>query len=48
MTENEIATKILDVAFAIHRFLGPGLLETVYERTLEYDLREAGLLVQSQ
>ena len=48
MTENEIATKILDVAFAIHRFLGPGLLETVYERTLEYDLREAGLSVQSQ
>lgn len=48
MTENEIATKILDVAFALHRFLGPGLLESVYERTLEYDLLEAGLSVQSQ
>ena len=48
MTENEIATKILDVAFTLHRFLGPGLLESVYERTLEYDLREAGVSVQSQ
>ena len=48
MTENEIATRILDVAFTLHRFLGPGLLESVYERTLEYDLREAGVSVQSQ
>ena len=48
MTENEIATKILDVAFALHKSLGPGLLESVYERTLEFDLAEAGLEVQSQ
>ena len=48
MTENEIATKILEVAFVLHKSLGPGLLESVYERTLEFDLIEAGLVVQSQ
>ncbi len=48
MTENEIATKILDVAFPLHSTLGPGLLETVYERTLAYELKEAGLDVLAQ
>jgi GxxExxY protein len=48
MTENEIATKILDVAFPLHKTLGPGLLETVYERTLAYELKEAGLNVLTQ
>ncbi|MCO5268224.1 MAG: GxxExxY protein [Brumimicrobium sp.] len=46
--ENEIATIILDQAFKIHRELGPGLLESVYERCLEYELIEAGLDVQTQ
>ena len=32
MTENEIATIIVDTAYRIHRDLGPGLFETVYER----------------
>ncbi len=32
MTENEIATIIVDVAYKIHQRLGPGLLESVYER----------------
>ena len=31
MTENEIAAKILDAAFKVHKTLGPGLLESVYE-----------------
>jgi GxxExxY protein len=48
MKENELATLILDYAFALHRSLGPGLLESVYERALGYDLLEAGLQVQSQ
>ncbi|HET7115934.1 MAG TPA: GxxExxY protein [Hanamia sp.] len=48
MTENEIATKILDVAFALHKHLGPGLLESVYEKTLAYELIQAGLSVQTQ
>lgn len=46
--ENIIATAILDQAFKIHRELGPGLLESVYERCLEYELKEAGFEVESQ
>ena len=38
MNENEIATKVLDICFDIHRKLGPGLLESVYEEILCYEL----------
>ena len=48
MTENEIATKVLDKAFDIHRTLGPGLLESVYEKTLAYEISKAGLFVEVQ
>ena len=48
MTENEIATAILDAAFKIHRTLGPGLLESVYQATLDYELRKQGLHVVQQ
>jgi GxxExxY protein len=48
MTENEIATAILDAAFKIHRILGPGLLESVYQATLEFELQKRGLRVVPQ
>jgi len=48
MTENEIATKILDSAFAIHTKLGPGLLESVYEVVLAHELKKSGLVVERQ
>jgi GxxExxY protein len=48
MTENEIATIIVDVAYKIHQRLGPGLMESVYERTLRYELGRRGLLVRRQ
>jgi GxxExxY protein len=48
MTENEIATVILDAAFKIHRTLGPGLLESVYQATLNYELQQRGLRVLQQ
>ena len=38
MTENEISKIVLDVAFEIHRELGPGLLESAYEAIMEYEL----------
>jgi len=31
MTENEIATQMVDAAYKVHTTLGPGLLESVYE-----------------
>lgn len=48
MTENEIATIIVDVAYKIHQRLGPGLLESVYESTVAYELGKRGLLVRRQ
>jgi GxxExxY protein len=38
MDENIIATTVLDAAFKIHRELGPGLFESVYEAVMEYEL----------
>ena len=48
MTENEIAKRVMDAAFMIHRELGPGLLETVYEVILAKKLTEMGLAVERQ
>ena len=48
MRENEIGTKIIEAAIAVHRELGPGLLETVYEIVLCRELNEAGLKVERQ
>ena len=43
MTENAIAKEIVDAAFHIHTALGPGLLESVYDAVLTYDLGRRGL-----
>ena len=48
MTENEIATIIVDTAFHIHTDLGPGLFERVYERILEAELIKRGLTTDRQ
>lgn len=45
---NQITGKIVDAAYKLHTALGPGLLESVYERCLKTDLEDAGLDVQSQ
>jgi len=48
MTENEIARLVVNAAFLIHRDLGPGLLETVYEVVLAKKLTDIGLFVERQ
>ncbi len=48
MTENEIGKQVVDVAIRVHRELGPGLLETVYEVVLSHELRQRGLQVERQ
>ena len=48
MTVSEIATVIVDAALSVHRTLGPGLLESVYEAALAFELRDRGLQVQRQ
>jgi GxxExxY protein len=48
MTENEISKIILDKAFEIHKELGPGLLESVYEELLCYKFEQADLFYERQ
>jgi len=48
MHENEIGTKVLEAAIFLHRGLGPGLLETVYEVVLARELSGQGLAVERQ
>ena len=47
-SENELATIIVDCSFHIHVKLGPGLLESVYEEVLFYELTKQGLKVERQ
>jgi GxxExxY protein len=49
MDENEISKVIVDAAIEVHRELGgPGLLESVYESALAFELEERGLTVERQ
>jgi len=48
MTENELARQVVDCCFHIHRNLGPGLFESVYEEVLAYELTKRGLDIQRQ
>ena len=48
MTGNEITKQVVDAAFKIHTTLEPGLLESVYEAVLAYELKQRGLLVVRQ
>ena len=43
MTENELSKIIVDCCYKIHKTLGPGLLESVYEEVLYYVLTKNGL-----
>jgi len=48
MEINEITAEIIDAGLSIHRELGPGLLESVYESILYYELERRGLKVERQ
>jgi GxxExxY protein len=48
MTENQIASIVVDAALKIHKTLGPGLLESVYQATLGFELQKRGLTVAKQ
>jgi|SRR6266403_270703 GxxExxY protein len=48
MTENEIGRLVVDAAIGVHRELGPGLLESVYEVILAHQLRQRGLRAERQ
>ena len=48
MNENKIGRVVVDAAIAVHRELGPGLLESVYEAVLADELMARGLSVARQ
>src|SRR5258708_39576683 len=48
MDENELSYKIIGADLEIHKTLGPGLLESVYETALAHDLIELGLEAKRQ
>jgi GxxExxY protein len=48
MEEERLSTRILEAAFRVHSRLGPGLLESVYQRVLTYELVKGGLSVEAQ
>ncbi len=48
MHENDVAKQIVDAAYKVHTTLGPGLLESVYETVLGYELVGRGLNVTRQ
>ena len=48
MDDNGITAEIVDAALAVHRRLGPGLLESVYEALLAASLQQRGLQAQRQ
>lgn len=48
MPENAVTERIIKCAIAVHRELGPGLLEAVYEEALDIECNEEGLHVERQ
>jgi hypothetical protein len=44
----KVGKAVLDAAFKVHTALGPGLLESVYETPIAYEVRKSGLTVATQ
>ena len=48
MTENELATIVVDICYTLHRKYGPGLFETVYEEMICHELKKRDIPFQRQ
>ena len=48
MNENELSKIVIDSGLKVHRKLGMGMYETVYEQCLEFELKNRGLNVERQ
>jgi GxxExxY protein len=48
MIENEVSGAVVDAAYKVHTTLGPGLLESVYETVMDFELRRRKLKVRRQ
>ena len=45
---NHVSGTVVDAAFSVHSQLGPGLLESVYEKCLAHAIRRRGMIVERQ
>lgn len=41
--EEYLASQIVDIAISMHKYLGPGLLESIYEKCFCYELTKRGI-----
>src|SRR3954469_19588134 len=48
MEKDEISGAVVDAAMKVHTALGPGLLESVYQKCLQHELQKRGLKVESE
>jgi len=48
MNIEELGSSIIGAAIKVHKVLGPGLLESAYQKSLEYELRKIGLRVECE
>ncbi|HQW04770.1 MAG: GxxExxY protein [Flavobacteriales bacterium] len=48
MRENELATEVIGAAIEVHREMGPGLLESIYEECLLHEIHERGIHAEQQ
>ena len=48
MDFDELSNRVIGCAIEVHRFLGPGLLESAYEQCLAYELNRSGIAFQLQ
>lgn len=48
MSINELTEKVIGLAIKVHRKLGPGFLESVYQAALTYELQKAGIQFEKE
>jgi GxxExxY protein len=48
MVLNELTEKIIGMAITVHRNLGPGFLESVYQAALAYEFKQAGIRFEKE
>lgn len=48
MNIEELSSSIIGAAIKVHKVLGPGLLESAYQKCLEYELRKTGMHVECE
>jgi GxxExxY protein len=46
--DDELARRIIGAAIEVHKVLGPGFLESIYNKAMDYELQASGLLVERE